>query len=143
MVGACSERDIGSFGEKERGAEIDGGNVSTVILLCVSFRLRAKDDAPWTKWRGWNMNQTMEYYQDLEEGLDSGNDDEPVEQKKSVWRESAKLRLTHEEWLDDETSLRKVNDGKGNIDFEGVDDIPKNITDINEKCRCVFWCARC
>lgn len=30
-------------------------------------------------------------------------------------------------------SMRKINDGKGNIDFKGVEDVPENITDINEK----------
>lgn len=33
---------------------------------------------------------------------------------------------------DSDENMRQINDGKGKIDFKSHDDVPHNITDINE-----------
>lgn len=101
------------------------------------LRLRAQDPEPWKKWRGklWNFTDDNDHpYGGGRDGLVVGSasedsDEDQVKEKaqtekvKSAFEVERRKAMTTEEWIMDMSSLRRVNDGKGNIDFKGVDDV--------------------
>ena len=110
-------------------AQLQGADVPEWKLA--ELRLRSKRDEPLEKKRtdaGGGSQLSDE---------DEGGEDDEEREKPDPWAEaSGAPRAGADDDGCDTSTLRRVCDGKGNIAFKGVDDIPANITDI--KCSLVF-----
>ncbi len=93
------------------------------------LRLRSKLNAPWDRTRN----------EGEESGGDSQEDDAPP--KPDLWAEASGAVPGGAPGAgagapgsgDDESTLRQVNDGNGHLRFKGVDDIPEELTAINDR----------
>jgi hypothetical protein len=95
------------------------------------LRLRSMRDAPWERPKPGD---------DGDSRLTSDDDNDHGPKAPDLWAEAAgAVPEQVAEWdedpedVEDAATLRRVNDGKGNINFKAVDIIPANLTDINDR----------
>ncbi len=110
----------------EEQAQMQGQNMPAWKLA--ELRLRSKLNAPWDRTRT-----------EAEQCGDSQQDDAPP--KPDLWAEASGAApgtlgadsAGAPRPGDDESSLRQVNDGNGHLRFKGADDIPEELTAINDR----------